>query len=361
MTKIYKVGKVANPVDLYTDDVYMYGDVTEMSQGQFNQYLEAQRFRLMAEHHGGIANYDAMAEAIAPTSPVNVGAFPANTQGNVMKFLRRVSGMTKPAFQEYNFNGTQKKPANSMGSVLTDVLKPIINWIFAFMIPKAAPFFLYVYLDNPYAKGILLSKKAKQTAIMQKIASTAGIPFENLKASVKSALYGILGKSPTDWLNDIINANVTPTAQNVIVTAADTAAKDDKIGPGTSTTSAKGDKIGAFQLAAIVPFIPLILGAISAVAMIASKLIENVPDMVGKDQLSDNQLNEAAPSGDNFIEEILGNIFPDNNSSSTSNNTGTQYPQYPGQTNSQPQQGISTGMLLGGAGLLLGGYFLFKK
>lgn len=347
MTKIYKVGKVANPVDLYTDDVYMYGDVTNMTQGEFNQYLEAQRFRLLAEHHGGIANYDAMAESIAPTSPVKVGVFPTNVQANVMKFMRRVSGMTKPAFLNYNdFNGTQKKPANTMGSVLTDALKPIINWIFSFMIPKAAPFFLYVYLDNPYAKGILLAKKAKQTLILQKIASTAGIPYENLKASVKSALYGILGKSPVDWLNDIINAKVTPTGSNYTATAAETAAKDDKIGPGTSTTSAKGDKIGnpAAGLAAIVPFIPLILGAIAAVASIASKLLETVPELVGKDQLSDSELNFAKPDPLSDFDDI----------DSGSQNPGSS-------STSQQMPEISTGMLLGGAGLLIGGYFLLKK
>ena len=359
MTKIYKVGKLPNPVDSYTDDVYMYGDVTNMTQGQFNQYLEAQRFRLLGEHHGGIANYDAMADSISPTSPIKPEAFAPNVRNNVIKFIRKVSGMTKPAFPTFNFNGTQKKPAHSMGSLLTDALKPVINWIFSIMIPKAAPFFLYVYLDNPYAKGILLSKKAKQTAILQKIASAAGIPYENLKASVKSALYGILGKSPKDWLDDIINAHIVPVQSNVVVTAAQTAAKDDKMGPGTSTTTAKGDKIGAFQLAAIVPFIPLIIGALSAVAMIASKLIETVPNLVNKDQLSDNKLNDAAPSGDNFLDEILGNIFPDSGSTGTSDNTGTQYPQYP--TTSQQNQGISTGMILGGAGLLLGGYFLFKK
>ena len=346
MTKIYKVGKLPNPVDSYTDDVYMYGDVTDMTQGQFNQYLEAQRFRLLAEHHGGIANYEAMAEAIAPTSPVNTNAFAPGVRGNVMKFMRKVSGMKKAAFPSFNFNGTQKKPAHSMGSLLTDALKPVINWIFSIMIPKAAPFFLYVYLDNPYAKGILLSKKAKQTAILQKIASTAGIPYENLKASVKSALYGILGKSPVDWLNDIINSKVTPTGSNYTATAAETAAKDDKMGPGTSTTSAKGDKIGnpAAGLAAIVPFIPLILGAIAAVASIASKLLETVPDLVGKDQLSDNQLNFAKPDPLSDFDDI----------DSGSQNPGSS-------STSQQMPEISTGMLLGGAGLLIGGYFLLKK
>lgn len=345
MTKIYKVGKLANPVDSYADDVYLYGDVTDMTQGEFNQYLEAQRFRLLAEHHGGIANYDAMAEAIAPTSPVTIGAFAPGVRGQVMKFMRRVSGMTKPAFPSFNFNGTQKKPANAMGSLLTDALKPVINWIFSIMIPKAAPFFLYVYLDNPYAKGILLSKKAKQTAILQKIASTAGIPYENLKASVKSSLYGILGKSPVDWLNDVINTQVTPKGSNYTATAAETAAKGDKMGPGTSTTSAKGDKIGvapAAGLAAIVPFIPLIVGALAAVASIASKLIETVPELVGKDQLSDNQLNLAKPDETDF------NDLDNEEQSENFDQTPGGFP-------------ISNSMLLLGAGALVGGYFLLKK
>ena len=363
MTKIYKVGKVENPVESYADDVYMYGDVTDMTQGEFNQYLEAQRFRLLGEHHGGIANYDAMADSISPTSPIKPEAFAPNVRNNVIKFIRKVSGMTKPAFPTFNFNGTQKKPAHSMGSLLTDALKPVINWIFSIMIPKAAPFFLYVYLDNPYAKGILLTKKAKQTAILQKIASTAGIPYENLKASVKSSLYGILGKSPVDWLNDIINAQIATVNTNKPydpVSAQNVQDKTNKMNSESAqNVQDKTNKIGAFQLAAIVPFIPLIIGALSAVAMIASKLIETVPNLVNKDQLSDNQLNDAAPSGDNFLDEILGNIFPDSGSTGTSDNTGTQYPQYP--TTSQQNQGISTGMLLGGAGLLLGGYLLFKK
>lgn len=364
MTKIYKVGKLENPVDLYTDDVYMYGDVTNMTQGQFNQYLEAQRFRLLAKHHGGIANYDEMADSISPTSPIKPEAFTPNVRNNVIKFIRKVSGMTKPAFPSFNFNGTAQKK-HSMGSILTDLLKPIINWIFSIMIPKAAPFFLYVYLDNPHAKGILLTKKGKQTAILQKIASTAGIPYENLKASVKSALYGILGKSPKDWLDDIINAQIATVNTNKPydpVSAQNVKDKTNKMNSESAqNVKDKTNKIGAAPLAAIVPFIPLILGALSAVAMIASKLIETVPDLVGKDQLSDKQLNDAAPSGDNFLDEILGNIFPDSGSTgtSTNTNTGTQYPQYP--TTSQQNKGISTGMILGGAGLLLGGYLLFKK
>lgn len=363
MTKIYKVGKL-NDSGTQSENVYQYGDVTEMTQGQFQQYLEAQRFRLLAEHHGGITNYDAMAESIEPTTPVNVGAFPVAARNGLSKFMRKVSGMTNAAFP--NFNGTQKKPAAAfLGTVLTDVLKPLINWIFSIMIPKAAPFFIHVYLDNPYAGPKMLAKKAKQTAILTKIANVTGTPYQNLKDAVKSALYGILGKSPKDWLDDLIMSHVTIPGQNVTVTAKDTAAKGDKIGPGATTTTAKGDKIGnpAAVLAAIAPFIPLIIAAIGAIATIAGKLLENIPDMVGKDQLSDNSINSAAPATDeqgwlNDLSDLATNIF-NGSSESTSGNTGTQ--PFPGQTTSPPNQSNSTNTLLIGTGLALGVYFLFKK
>lgn len=348
MTAIYKLGKIGAVQSNMPD-------VTTMTQGEFNRFLEAQRFQIMAED--AASGERAMLQDIADAIDTgDLSRVPASLQSRVRSFMERSTRMNGPAFP-MNFNGTQKKPANAssgVGSIALTLLQPFINWLFNFALPVAAPFFLYIFLDNTKAKGKVITKKGKQTALLSAISNITGTPFGNLKAAIRSSLIAKLGIDPTQLLNDYINAH-TPTT-SVIVTAQDTQDKWNKMNPSGQNT---GGKIGAIPavVAIIVTLLPLVIKAIPVVIEIAGKLI----NLLGKDE-SGLQVNEAdAPDFENDFEETVDSILsifsggtkelPESNYDNSGINP---------EGSASDNQGISTGTIAAGAAALVGLYLLFK-
>lgn len=360
MTAIYKLGKIGEvqPSNMV--------DVTALTQGEFNRFLEAQRFQIMAESaaSGEKAMLHDIAEAI---NTGDLSQVPAPLQSRVRAFMERSQQMNGVAFPGFDFNGTQKKPANSfVGSIAQTLLQPFINWLFNIALPLASPFFLYIFLDNSRAVGKVVTKRAKQTALLQAISTITGTPFGNLKAAIRSTLIAKLGADPTQILNDYINAYVPATT--VTVTAQDTQNKWDKMHPGLPTGQSTGSgKIGvipALVLTIISTVLPLAIKAIPVVIEIVTKLI----GLLGKKQ-DGLEVNEAdAPDPENDFKETVDSILSifsggsnsggltNNNSTSSYDNSGIN----PDGAATAANNEISTGTIAAGAAALVGLYLLFK-
>jgi hypothetical protein len=353
MTAIYKLGKIGAAQSNMPD-------VTTMTQGEFNRFLEAQRFQIMAED--AASGERAMLQDIADAIDTgDLSRVPASLQSRVRSFMERSTRMNGPAFP-MNFNGTQKKQANAssgVGSIALTLLQPFINWLFNIALPVAAPFFLYIFLDNSKAIGLVVIKKAKQIAILQTISNITGTPYGNLKAAIRSSLIAKLGMDPTQLLNDYINVYVPSPTVNV--TAQDTQDKWDKMNPSGQNT---GGKIGAVPavVGIIVALLPLVIKAIPVVLEIAGKLI----GLLGKNEpgLTDAEKNAPDPEFDFAATfQSVSNLFSGGNKSDPATPPATP-PQYPGgginpQGNAIKKE-TSTTTIAAGAAALVGLYLLFK-
>lgn len=360
MTAIYKLGKIG---EVQQSNMV---DVTSLTQGEFNRFLEAQRFQIMAQSaaSGEKAMLHDIAEAI---NTGDLSLVPAPLQSRVRAFMQRSTKMNGAAFPALDFNGTQKKPANtsSVGNIAQALLQPFINWLFNIALPIASPFFLYIFLDNSRAVGKVVAKRAKQTALLQAISTVTGTPFGNLKAAIRSTLIAKLGTDPTQLLNDYINAHVPATT--VTVTAQDIQNKWDKMHPGLPTGQSTGSgKIGAIPaivLTIISTVLPLAIKAIPVVIEIVTKLI----GLLGKKQ-DGLEVNEAdVPDPENDFKETVDSILSifsggSNSGAQTNNNSANNYDGSginPDGTTAANNE-ISTGTIAAGAAALVGLYLLFK-
>ena len=222
------------------DDSLLNDDITEMTEGGFARFQQAQHFAAQAESATDETERGrlyAAAEAVKTGNLAGIGAFSFKDAQKIAAFIKAADAKKKRAFMPPVVVVPEGIAGISgIGDAIKRAWRKIVNWVFKQAMPAAAPFFLYTFLTKKV--GAKTEKRRKRQDAVLNWVMKAG-KFEDKQAVINAARTGIIrkyGKSPSQLLNAV--------------------AKGQRIA---------GDGIGSFAAIAI--------GAISWVIKIVSKIV----------------------------------------------------------------------------------------
>ena len=226
--------KYADDLDRLTADIpddVLDNDITEMTKGDFNRFLQYENFSAQASaatDAGTQARYAAAADAVRSGTISGISGISGDDARKISAFLAKTSKETGKAFQApvlllpdgITGVGSLKDVVNKVVDAVKSAWKKIINWIFKSAMPLAAPFFLYAFLKKKIGKKTA-AKQDKATKLVRWIQTTG--KFDSADAVLASARSGIikkLGKTPEALLNEAAKGKAIAGADGIGVLPA---------------------------------------------------------------------------------------------------------------------------------------------
>jgi hypothetical protein len=218
------------------------GDITQMSEGDFVLHTKAAEaeatasaFDKAAKMTSGrrtdnsplpqasvvLAKKATVLQNVAQTIRNRFQRKGVSGNGEVYDLIRTAAMMTSPAVQapmlmmdQVSGFGAAKK-----GEKVKKVWQKLVNWLFKKALPKVAPFFLFAFITKKVSAAVQ-ARKTKLMQILQWIAKTTGTKYEQLLATIKTAIISKFGKKPEEVLNAAAKGKSIAGIGFVAITAA---------------------------------------------------------------------------------------------------------------------------------------------
>ena len=199
------------------DDV-LEDDITEMSKGNFNRYLQYETFRAQAgaaTDAATQARYAAAAEAVRMGTISGVSGISGSDSRKISDFLKQTETQTAPAFTApvlllpdgITGVGSLKDVVNDVVDAVKNAWKKIVNWLFKTAMPLASPFLLYSFLKKRFGKKTT-AKMDKSNRLLKWIQNAGKFDDENaVLAAARAGIIKHVGKTPEALLNEAAKGN----------------------------------------------------------------------------------------------------------------------------------------------------------
>lgn len=196
------------------------GDVTQMSAGELDRLIWADRYRVLAgvtPHGGKKGQYLDAALAMEQGTIAGIGSLRNDPFGReVEQILARSVQNTKPAFAPFkiqipnpvppNLAGLFKKIGNfikKVGNAIGNAFKKFVNWIFKGTGKKMGPFYIFKFLNrnkvkSPKIKGRLVAQDKSYEFIRR----LGKFDDKQLKGIMLNGIIEQTGKSPAQMAAD---------------------------------------------------------------------------------------------------------------------------------------------------------------
>lgn len=302
---------VANILQTIPASIKDGGDVTQMSEGELQRFLMAQRLETAAmqeTRHARSQNLLLAASVVRAGDMSSISGIAGPEQGEVRKFLQRTRQMTGPAFiaptlrfrsppdisgffdffkkigkgvadvAKGVFNAG-KNAVEAVGDFFKEAWARLMNWIFKGPLQKSGPFFLFTYIKDTKGSAEVKRRQAKQNSVLG-FFKKVGMQMSNIDAAIKNGILENLGEDPQALINK--------TAKGLI--AGD---EDEK-------------KVGA--LSAIIAAVGFIIDIIKKIANLFKK--ENEQPAVTEGDTSDLELIEGLGAQKAQADSGGGGVLP---------------------------------------------------
>jgi hypothetical protein len=230
MTKIYKLGAVKSLDQAYQallefdqsiDDSIItegMGDVTLMTQGQFDRYIISERMDILARQSAGRTSdqYQQAAQAIRSGSFNQIGALDAPLKKDINKFLRRAAAKKQMAFKmpplsipkiEGLFSKIKDIGKGVIG-LFKKAFKKLMNFLTKGMIAKMAPYFIFLFAKGPTKNKEFNRRRTAQLKTFNWISKVSKFEKSKLTGLLYNGILDATGKAPQNLLNDAAKSRI---------------------------------------------------------------------------------------------------------------------------------------------------------
>ncbi len=197
------------------------GDVTNMTSGELDRWLFADRYRIYAHQSNNPEErrqYDIAArllekgdiarkeDQIAPVLAAQVN-----------QLSQKMALDTKPAFSQKNFDVIIPNPLQAdvtgffqdigdffkrIGKAIADGWKKLVNWIFKGVGKSMSPYFLYLYVDpNKVSSEEIKRRRNEQIKTFKWIAKTGKLEETKLLGVIVNGIKEKVGNTPKEIIN----------------------------------------------------------------------------------------------------------------------------------------------------------------
>jgi hypothetical protein len=218
-----------------SDDIITQGgvDVTTLTNGELDQFIAAEKFRVYADHESdnNLRNaYERAAVAVGQRSIAGLGSIATTEFGRrVSTFIKRTNNDTRPAFENFNLaipipkvDGDKvvnvsgigfikvKNFFKKIGNAVASVFKKVANFIFKGAGKKMGPYFLLQFLSPAFRLSPKLKKKREaQRQQFKHIAKKGKFDDSKLMSLASIGIKEATGLSPQQILNGSFNKKVS--------------------------------------------------------------------------------------------------------------------------------------------------------
>lgn len=182
--------------DVYIDESILTSggfDITELSKGEYNRMLLKERYSLVGKNYKDAPDF---------SSTAKLNDIPLISGSDSIGARKRREKRRKPRIKNRKTkkkNKPRKPKKNKKPREKGKLKKIILNWLFKKALPKAAPFFMFVFGGG--LVGVALRRQKKQRKILNWISKKTGSSESALKNLIFNSIQKETGKTPVQIID----------------------------------------------------------------------------------------------------------------------------------------------------------------
>lgn len=244
------------------------GDVTQMTSGEFDRLIMAERMSLLAQKSTSpstAAEYRAAEQALLQGGISGIGSMSTGVGRDVEKFLQKASRNRGLAFKmPSHLERLSKQRVSGIGKALKKLFQKFINWLVKGPMTAMSPHFLFIFIQKP-TNAKINARRNKQLKTLRFISKKTGISTSKLNAMIYNGILKKTGMTPQEILNS------------------------------------RGPKISAVQFIAI---LGKVWTFIKAAIKFVIKVVKKIIGLFGKKGGDAGEIGEGSTSDINLLEEL---------------------------------------------------------